>query len=126
MTTAVKSMKFAWTAFVIPFVFVFGPGLLMVGDIDTILLTIAMAAIGPYLIFVAFLGCFSRPLNFVNRLLCRPDAGWRDAHRINHLYGRCRARRTRPRPGIFRRKAAGRQRDGVVSSFVPTFRLKLI
>lgn len=69
MTTAVKSMKFAWTAFIIPFVFVFGPGLLMVGDIDTILLTIAMAAIGAYLIFVAFLGCFSRPLNFVNRLL---------------------------------------------------------
>ena len=69
MTTAVKSMQFARTAFIIPFVFVFGPGLLMVGDIDTILLTIAMAAIGAYLISVAFLGYFSRPLNFVNRLL---------------------------------------------------------
>lgn len=69
MTTAVKSMKFAWTAFIIPFVFVVGPGLLMVGDIDTMLLTIAMAAIGAYLISVTFLGYFGRLLNFVNRLL---------------------------------------------------------
>ncbi|MDA0652228.1 MAG: TRAP transporter fused permease subunit [Proteobacteria bacterium] len=69
MTTAVKSMKFAWTAFIIPFVFVFGPGLLMIGDAGTILLAIATAAIGVYLISVAVAGYFSRSLNIVIRLL---------------------------------------------------------
>ena len=69
MITAVKSMKFAWTAFIIPFVFVFGPGLLMIGDIASILLNIATAAIGVYLVSVAFAGYFSRPLDAVTRLL---------------------------------------------------------
>lgn len=69
MTTAVKSMKFAWTAFIIPFVFVFGPGLLMIGDTVDILLSIATAAIGVYLISVSFAGYFSRELNGVTRLL---------------------------------------------------------
>ncbi|MBT5051237.1 MAG: TRAP transporter fused permease subunit [Rhodospirillaceae bacterium] len=69
MTTAVKSMKFAWTAFIIPFVFVFGPGLLMIGDTGNILLSIATAAIGVYLISVSFAGYFSRELNGVTRLL---------------------------------------------------------
>jgi TRAP transporter 4TM/12TM fusion protein len=69
MITAVKSMKFAWTAFIIPFVFVFGPGLLMIGDVDSILLTIATVGIGVYLISVSFAGYFSRPLNVVTRLL---------------------------------------------------------
>ena len=62
-------MKFAWTAFIIPFVFVFGPGLLMIGDIDSILLAIVMAAIGVYLVSVASACYFSRPLNGVTRLL---------------------------------------------------------
>ena len=44
MATAVKSMKFAWTAYIIPFVFVFGPGLLMIGKTGDILLNIATAA----------------------------------------------------------------------------------
>jgi len=69
MTTAVKSMKFAWTAFIIPFVFVFGPGLLMIGDVGTILIAIATAAFGVYLISVSVAGFFSRPLNIVTRLL---------------------------------------------------------
>lgn len=69
MITAVKSMKFAWTAFIIPFVFVFGPGLLMIGDISSILLNIATAAIGVYLVSVAFAGYFSRSLDAVTRLL---------------------------------------------------------
>ena len=51
MTTAVKSMKFAWTAFIIPFVFVFGPGLLAE---------------------------FRKPPASGGGRLCRPDAGWRD------------------------------------------------
>ena len=69
MITAMKSMKFAWTAFIIPFVFVFGPGLLMIGDVGSILLAIATAAVGVYLISVAFAGYFSRPLDIVTRLL---------------------------------------------------------
>lgn len=69
MVTAVKSMKFAWTAFIIPFVFVFGPGLLMIGEVGGILLNIATAAIGVYLISVAFAGYFSRSLNLITRLL---------------------------------------------------------
>jgi TRAP transporter 4TM/12TM fusion protein len=69
MVTAMKSMKFAWTAFIIPFVFVFGPGLLMIGEIESILLAIATAAIGVYMISVAFAGYFSRSLDIITRFL---------------------------------------------------------
>jgi TRAP transporter 4TM/12TM fusion protein len=69
MTTAVKSMKFAWTAYIIPFVFVFGPGLLMIGEVSDIILNIFTAAVGVYLVSVAFAGYFSRELNGVTRLL---------------------------------------------------------
>ena len=69
MTTAMKSMKFAWTAFIIPFVFVFAPGLLMIGDTGDILLGVVTTVIGVYLISVAVAGYFGRLLNGVTRLI---------------------------------------------------------
>lgn len=69
MTTAMKSMKFAWTAFIIPFVFVFGPGLLMIGDMSNILLGIGTTVVGVYLISVSVAGYFGRSLNAVTRLI---------------------------------------------------------
>jgi len=69
MRTAVHAMKLGWTAFIIPFVFVFAPTLLMIGSPGDIVLHIATAAAGVYLVSVAVIGYFVRPLNGVVRLV---------------------------------------------------------
>ncbi len=69
MTIAMQAMRLAWTAFIIPFVFIFGPSLLMIGEPVEILLNVATASIGVYLISVAVVGFFTRPLNGFGRLL---------------------------------------------------------
>ena len=69
MITAMRSMRLGWTAFIIPFVFVFAPSLLMIGDTGTILLTIATCSVGVYFISVAVIGYFVRGLAYVPRLL---------------------------------------------------------
>ena len=68
MATAMHSMKFAWTAYIVPFVFVFAPSLLMIGRVENILLNIGTAAAGVYLASVAITGYFNRPLSIVARL----------------------------------------------------------
>jgi TRAP-type uncharacterized transport system fused permease subunit len=61
-------MKFAWTAYIVPFVFVFAPSLLMIGEVEDILLNTGTAAAGVYLASVAITGYFNRPLGVVGRL----------------------------------------------------------
>lgn len=69
MVTAVQAMKLAWTAFIIPFVFVFGPSLLMIGEPVEILLDVATVTVGVYLVSVAAVGYFSRPIKILPRLV---------------------------------------------------------
>ncbi len=69
MVTAMRSMRFGWTAFIIPFVFVFAPSLLMIGETTTILLTIATCGVGVYFISVAVVGYFVRAMAYFPRLL---------------------------------------------------------
>jgi TRAP transporter 4TM/12TM fusion protein len=69
MTTAMRSMRFGWTAFIIPFVFVFAPSLLMIGEPGPILLTIVTCGVGVYFISVAVVGYFARVLAYLPRLL---------------------------------------------------------
>lgn len=68
MMTALKSMRFAWTAYIIPFVFVFSPTLLMIGDTSAIVINIVTASAGVYLISVAAIGFLTRNMPAYLRL----------------------------------------------------------
>ena len=62
-------MRMGWVAYVIPFLFVLSPSLLMQGDISKVVLNTASAAIGVYIASVAVIGYFTRPLSVVTRVL---------------------------------------------------------
>jgi len=70
MVTGFVSMRFGWTAYVVPFLFVVSPSLLLLGD-DNVQVAIdaGTALIGVYLISVAAIGYFSRRLNWASRIL---------------------------------------------------------
>lgn len=66
---AVLAVKFALAAFLVPFAFVYGPELLMIGPWHQILISLVSAAIGLILIAAALEGYFSEPLPALQRLL---------------------------------------------------------
>ncbi len=69
MKTGFAAMRMGWVAYVIPFLFVLSPSLLMQGDISKVVLNTASAAIGVYIASVAVIGYFTRPLSVVTRVL---------------------------------------------------------
>jgi TRAP transporter 4TM/12TM fusion protein len=69
MQTGWASMKLGWVAYVIPFVFIASPALLMDGSIGEILLTFSMCLTGVYFASVAVAGFFSRFLGPISRAL---------------------------------------------------------
>ena len=69
MRTAIASVKIGWLAYVIPFLLVFSPGLIMATDAKSILLTAAAVAGGVFMISIALIGYFLRPLGMAIRLL---------------------------------------------------------
>jgi TRAP-type uncharacterized transport system fused permease subunit len=69
MATGFVAMRFGWVAYVVPFLFVLSPTLLLFGDPGLVALNVTTAAIGVYLISVAVIGYFSRPLNWGFRML---------------------------------------------------------
>ena len=62
METGWISMRLGWVAYVIPFLFVFTPTLLLYGKPLPIVLNVTTAAIGVYFISVAAIGYFGRRL----------------------------------------------------------------
>lgn len=56
MATALESMRFGWTAYIIPFLFVFSPALLLIGDPVEIIFAVLTAIAGVYAISAAFVG----------------------------------------------------------------------
>ncbi len=58
-----------WVAYVVPFLVVLSPTLILKGDSFHILLNIATAVIGVYLVSVAVVGYSSRPLSIIHRLV---------------------------------------------------------
>lgn len=69
MSTAWESMRFGWTAYIIPFLFVFSPALLLIGDPVEITLAVATAVIGVYAISAAFVGWLHGPVGIGRRIL---------------------------------------------------------
>ncbi|MZR13667.1 TRAP transporter fused permease subunit [Maritimibacter sp. DP07] len=56
MKTAWEAMRFGWTAYIVPFLFVFSPALLLIGDPLEIVLAVGSAVLGVYAISAAFVG----------------------------------------------------------------------
>lgn len=69
METGFAAMRMGWVAYIIPFLFVLSPSLLMIGEPWKILLNVCTAAAGVYLASVALVGYFTRPLGPALRAL---------------------------------------------------------
>ncbi|MEX2455596.1 MAG: TRAP transporter fused permease subunit, partial [Rhodospirillaceae bacterium] len=69
MRTGFAAMRMGWVAYVIPFLFVFSPTLVMQGEADRIIVNTVTAVIGVYLISVAMTGYFTRPFAPAMRIL---------------------------------------------------------
>jgi TRAP transporter 4TM/12TM fusion protein len=64
---AMTACRLGWPAFVIPFVFVFSPGLLMGGGLVVIVVSLVAACAGVWMGSVALAGQLTRPLAVVSR-----------------------------------------------------------
>lgn len=69
MATALEAMRFGWTAYIVPFLFVFSPALLLIGDPWEIALAVATAVIGVYAVSAAFVGWLHGPAGTARRVL---------------------------------------------------------
>ncbi len=69
MRTGFAAVTFGWAAFVLPFLFVLSPPLLMQGSWGTIVLTVATALIGIWLVTAAIVGQAVRAATALQRLL---------------------------------------------------------
>jgi TRAP transporter 4TM/12TM fusion protein len=69
MKTGYVAMRMGWVAYVIPFLFVLSPTLIMEGAPWMIALNVATATVGVYVASVAMIGFFTRPLGVVTRIL---------------------------------------------------------
>lgn len=62
MKTGWYSVRFGWSAYLIPFLFVYSPSLIMRGSTWQIILTFVTAIAGVWMVSVAVMGYLSRPL----------------------------------------------------------------
>ncbi len=63
MATGFVAMKYGWTAYFVPFLFVFSPTLILFGDPADIAINVVTAVIGTYLATLAVIGFLARHLN---------------------------------------------------------------
>ncbi|WP_254656276.1 TRAP transporter permease [Jannaschia sp. CCS1] len=68
MATGWAAMRFGWSAYVIPVLFVASPTLLMIGEVGDIALAIVTATLGVWLVSCALAGYFSGPLKPMMRV----------------------------------------------------------
>ena len=68
MATGFAAMRFGWVAYVVPFLFVLSPTLLLQGDTWPIILNTTTAVAGVYFVSVAVVGYFRRPIRWDARL----------------------------------------------------------
>jgi TRAP transporter 4TM/12TM fusion protein len=62
MRTGWEACRFGWSAFVVPFLFVLSPTLLLIGPADAVALAIVTAALGIWLTSIGLAGYFMRPM----------------------------------------------------------------
>jgi TRAP transporter 4TM/12TM fusion protein len=63
MRTGWEACRFGWSAFVVPFLFVLSPTLLLIGPADAVALAIVTAALGIWFTSVGLAGYFMRPMS---------------------------------------------------------------
>ncbi|UOA33294.1 C4-dicarboxylate TRAP transporter large permease protein DctM [Sulfitobacter sp. DSM 110093] len=68
MRTAWEAVRFGWTAYIIPFLFVFSPALLLIGDPVEIIIAVTSAILGVYAISAAFIGWLRGPAGMFRRI----------------------------------------------------------
>ena len=68
MRTGFAAVKFGWTAFIVPFLFVASPSLLLKGDPQDAVLAVITAVIGVWLVSIAMAGYFVRPVGWPTRI----------------------------------------------------------
>ena len=66
--TGFMAMKLGWVAYVVPFLFVLSPTLIMQGEAGQIAINVATATVGVYLVAIAVEGYFMRPLDPARRI----------------------------------------------------------
>ena len=69
MKTGFAAMRLGWPAFIVPFLFVFSPSLLLKGAVFDVLLAVVTATAGVWLVSAGFIGYFVSPLSIDRRLL---------------------------------------------------------
>lgn len=69
MATAWTSMRFGWAAYIVPFLFVYSPGILMKGSAMDIAIVVITSVAGIWLICAAMVGYFTRLMSPGTRLL---------------------------------------------------------
>ena len=63
MRTGWEACRFGWSAYVVPFLFVLSPTLLLIGPADAVALAIVTATLGIWLVSIAMIGYFMRALS---------------------------------------------------------------
>jgi TRAP-type uncharacterized transport system fused permease subunit len=69
MRTGFAAMRFGWLAFVIPFMFVLSPTLIMKGHPLLIIVDLITALAGTWLVSVGMIGYLFRPLSIKRRMI---------------------------------------------------------
>ena len=69
MRTGIEAVRYGWSAYIVPFVFVFSPELLMQGSAAAIVFTFARAAFAVWLVSLGAVGYFRSPLAALSRLV---------------------------------------------------------
>jgi TRAP-type uncharacterized transport system fused permease subunit len=69
MRTGFAAMRFGWLAFVIPFMFVLSPTLIMKGHPLLIIVDLITALAGTWLVSVGMIGYLFRPLSIIKRVI---------------------------------------------------------
>lgn len=107
MKTGMKATKLALAGFLIPFLFIYGPEVLLIGSVGDILIVSVTALIGIYALAVASIGYFFTKCTMWERALCLVIGILLVAPHVTlsvlglvgivfvALFNRCRARRTR-------------------------------
>jgi TRAP transporter 4TM/12TM fusion protein len=68
MRTGFAAMRFGWTAFIVPFLFVASPSLILVGTPFAIAQAVATAFVGVWLVSIGIAGHFVRPVGWAQRI----------------------------------------------------------
>jgi TRAP-type uncharacterized transport system fused permease subunit len=68
MQTALTSVRIGWPAFILPFLFVYSPSLLLQGGVGESLIAVVTEIAGVWLISIVIAGYFSEPLDRIGRI----------------------------------------------------------